>query len=833
MSGAAPGNRRRLSALVTVLLVAGLLAPAGVSTPAVAQTTNTGLCDTAETTQFSDVEASDYAAAYILCMRALGLSVGFGDGNYGADLELNRAQMASFLVRLWKDQLGQQCPTGTVSPFTDIAGNTHEANINCLYGLGITKGTTATTYGPQQPLKASQISRFLYRTYRKAPTGSDQCPTGTGPELDQAVACLLSLRVAPTEAEAISSTPVIRSQMAVYMIGLWHNLTGKGVPPKPPNQGNYRIAYWIPQEALIYNISYLVTPQWSPDGNRIAFTTRHVGVWTINADGTNPHKLTDTGLSPQWSPDGNRILYVDGDNSDQVWAVATDGSDQRQLSANGWEPLWSPDGTQIAYTASIDGDVSNYAIWVMGADGSNPRQLSRGSWNPVWSPDGTRIAYESGSHIWVMDADGSNPRQLSVSCWDPVWSPDSSRIACWTGEGAIWVVGADGSDPRQLGLNLNGRSPVWSPDGARIAYTETYEGDSGTERRRVRVVDADGSNPKRITQDYGDGPAWSPDGSRIAYVSGVYGAEHDLISTEIWVASADGSNPEQVVAGTGLANNTAGIWVIDADGSNGQQLDAEGWGSAWSQDGTRIAYSGGGRSIWVMDADGSNRQQLTTGGGVEPEWSPDGTRIAYRASDPDTLASSGVAVIDDDGTNLAHLTESGLFPRWSPDGKQIAFYTINDDFSYTGVWVVDANGSNLKRLSATGGLPVWSPDGRQIAYSDSGTIWVMGADGSNPQDLGATGGFPVWSPDGKRIAHWNSDGIWIMSADGSNRKQLTTDGVGPVWSPDGLRIAFATRDANNWTGIWVVNADGANLKQLTTEGGFPVWSPVRLQNVRG
>ena len=224
---------RRLVALVVMVLVVGAVGSGSVSSePAVAQATpESGLCESGETVQFGDVQDSDYAAAYILCMRALGLSQG-RDGGYGPDRELNRGQMASFLIRLWTDHLGQQCPTGVVVPFTDTAGTTHEANIECLFGLGITQGTSATTYSPQAPLKASQVSRFLYRSYQKA--GGDQCAGTDGSELDRAAECLVGLRVAPTTGEATSAAAVTRAQMGVYVIGLWHNLTGKGLPPVPP-----------------------------------------------------------------------------------------------------------------------------------------------------------------------------------------------------------------------------------------------------------------------------------------------------------------------------------------------------------------------------------------------------------------------------------------------------------------------------------------------------------------------------------------------------------------------------------------------------------------------
>ena len=216
--------------VVVVAVLSAVLAPGGLSRSSTAQAQSAGLCDTGSVEQFSDVKPDAYAAAYIHCMKALGLSLGRGDGTYGPVSELTRGEMASFLVRLWRDVLRNGCPEGPAAPFTDISGTAHQENIECLYALGITKGVTATTYGPSAKLTAAQISRFLLRTYEKA---GRSCPRADD-ELDEAAACLLSLHVVPTEEEARSATPVIRAQMAVYVIGVWHHLMDRGLPPAPP-----------------------------------------------------------------------------------------------------------------------------------------------------------------------------------------------------------------------------------------------------------------------------------------------------------------------------------------------------------------------------------------------------------------------------------------------------------------------------------------------------------------------------------------------------------------------------------------------------------------------
>ncbi len=212
---------------------------APTTTTAVTITTTTAaavggeLCDSSGVAQFSDVAGGSYGADYILCMRALGLSAGRADGGYGPDRELNRAGMASFMVRLWQDVLGRVCPDGD-TPFTDVAAaGVHAVNIRCLYNLGITQGTSATTYGPWDPLRGHQISRFVARMLNLATPGT--CDM-SGQELQAAADCLVSLNIAPSVGEARSHTHVTRAQMAVYLVGSWHIVAGHGTPPTPPSR---------------------------------------------------------------------------------------------------------------------------------------------------------------------------------------------------------------------------------------------------------------------------------------------------------------------------------------------------------------------------------------------------------------------------------------------------------------------------------------------------------------------------------------------------------------------------------------------------------------------
>ena len=72
--------------------------------------------------------------------------------------------MGAFLARLLRDVTGEAC--GSRAPFADVPETSYAfTDIGCLYGLGITTGTSADTYSPQQPVTRAQMAVFLDRLY--------------------------------------------------------------------------------------------------------------------------------------------------------------------------------------------------------------------------------------------------------------------------------------------------------------------------------------------------------------------------------------------------------------------------------------------------------------------------------------------------------------------------------------------------------------------------------------------------------------------------------------------------------------------------------------------
>jgi Tol biopolymer transport system component len=93
-------------------------------------------------------------------------------------------------------------------------------------------------------------------------------------------------------------------------------------------------------EVAVSSNAAIVSPAWSADGKKIAFGTivdpqrtsggKNEGqqdVWTINADGTNKHRLTDgngTNLSPFWARDGRVFFVSNRGGSECIWSAQAD-----------------------------------------------------------------------------------------------------------------------------------------------------------------------------------------------------------------------------------------------------------------------------------------------------------------------------------------------------------------------------------------------------------------------------------------------------------------------------------------------------------------------------
>lgn len=82
------------------------------------------------------------------------------DKTYGPFKMTTRGQMATFIVNTLR-AAGYELPPPAEVGFTDIEGNTNEDNIQILALIGVTNGTTPTTYSLMELVKRDQMASFL------------------------------------------------------------------------------------------------------------------------------------------------------------------------------------------------------------------------------------------------------------------------------------------------------------------------------------------------------------------------------------------------------------------------------------------------------------------------------------------------------------------------------------------------------------------------------------------------------------------------------------------------------------------------------------------------
>ena len=126
---------------------------------------------------FSDTTSTD-----VDCIKMFGITQGTTATTYEPDASIPRWQMALFLHRMFVPTGLAAAGTTTVPAFTDTAGLSTEiqAAITALASHGITLGTTATTFGPDDNVTREQMAMFLYRLGGKIKTHNGLAADATG-----------------------------------------------------------------------------------------------------------------------------------------------------------------------------------------------------------------------------------------------------------------------------------------------------------------------------------------------------------------------------------------------------------------------------------------------------------------------------------------------------------------------------------------------------------------------------------------------------------------------------------------------------------------------------
>ncbi len=232
-----------------------------------------------------------------------------------------------------------------------------------------------------------------------------------------------------------------------------------------------------------------LSPVWSPDGRRIAYTRLEGGRGGVivqslaggattggagRAEPRSTSRRRSRRTAARWrsrTPTRPAPTFSSSNVADRCCAQRlTVGRFADNLS-----PTFSPDGRRIAFVSTRSGPPQ---IYVMAADGTDQELLApfdygaTGASNaPEWSPDGARVVFHRdvsrSPQIFLVDVAGRRVSQLTSSGRneDPTWAPDGRHIAFISdrsGRRQIWIIDTETGRVRQLQTPGAARLPSWS-----------------------------------------------------------------------------------------------------------------------------------------------------------------------------------------------------------------------------------------------------------------------------------------------------------------------------------------------------------------------------------
>ncbi len=557
-------------------------------------------------------------------------------------------------------------------------------------------------------------------------------------------------------------------------------------------------------KALRTGLAYEVQPRFSPDGEKILFTSDAGGgdnVWVMDNKGENAKQITKESFrllnNAVWMPDGMHFVARKHFTSTrslgagEMWLYHIAGGEGIQLTKRKNdqqdvnEPCMSPDGRYLYYSEDMypggyfqynkDPNDQIYAIYQYDRETGKKKQITGGpggACRPQISHDGKKLAFvrrvRTKSVLFIHDLetgqefplfDGLSKDQQEAWAIFGVytgfdWTSDDKNIVIW-GEGKLWKVDTESGDASEIPFTVTARH--------KVAETVKFKKVVAPESFKVQMI------RQLATAPGGDYAIFNAVG-------------------HLWKVNLPNGKPERLTSDEHFE-------FEPSFSANGKQLVYVSW------DDEQMG------AVHVRNLVTGVTKKITEKKGIyrTPKFSPDGSQIVFRKEGGNThqgytfSKDAGIYVIPAGGGERQLVTKEGEYPIFSADGKKV--------FYQTGGYLFGALTKNYKskhleskeeQTLFTGKYVtrfVPSPDNKWIAFTELYKVYIapMPMHGQTVGLSAKTKAVPVaqvardaglalhWSADSKKL-HWTL-GNQYFSEELTNRFQFlegAADSIPPI-----------------------------------------------------
>jgi tricorn protease len=456
-------------------------------------------------------------------------------------------------------------------------------------------------------------------------------------------------------------------------------------------------------ERLTSGVGNETSPQFSPDGNWIAFTGEYDGnvdVYVIPSTGGEPRRLTYHPGSDGvigWMPDGKSVVFLSGRNTGmpvpKMYTMPLSGEGlptELPFPMAGGIASFSPDGSRLAYMPLASAFVQwkryrggrTTKIWIGDMADSSVEEIPRTNSNdfmPMWAGDNIYFLSDRNNKNVTLYAYNTKTKRVTEAINNTGLDLKSASAGpdgiVYEQFGSINIYDWKSNKSTKVNITLNGDLPQVRPRYERVAQRIANIAISPTGARAVFEargeiisVPAEKGNARNLTNTSGVAerdPAWSPDGKWIAYFSDESG-EYALHLRE---QSTTGETKK-----ISLGNPSSYFYS-----------------PRWSPDSKKILFTDKRLNLWYLEIEKGTPVKVDTTTYenpfqvFDPNWSPDNKWIVYTKQLKNRLCAVYVYSLETSkATQITDGLSDARYAAFDKNGKYIYFMASTDTGPTTG-----------------------------------------------------------------------------------------------------------------------------------------------------